>query len=187
MMFLSVDLSNYYNHIIYKNEEIELNEAFHKKTVYGLPHVNNILITDKKRESIKAFDVEFRCACENSIFDNLMCDGQILEVSDTPIRSIAFLGFSEMGTVCDEVKLHTDDHEITVPLIMKTFHSDKFKGIDNVGKNAECKLALYLNGTDGQKHGVFFWRVQFSQQYSLKSIELPANCAVHLFSITLST
>lgn len=184
-MFFSVDLSNYYNHIIYKNEEAEKNEAFHKKTLYGLPHVNNILITEKKKESIQAFDVEFQCARENSIFDNLMCDGQILEVPDVPTRSVAFLGFSEMGTVCDEVKLQTDDHEITIPLIMKTFHSDKFKGIDNVGKNAECKLALYLDGNDEQKHGVFFWRVPLSQTYGLKSIELPFNCAVHLFSITL--
>lgn len=184
-MFFTIDLSKYYNHIIYKNQTVENDINLNKKTIYGLPHFNNILIVDKKRETVRAFNIDFYCACGKSIFDNVMCDGQVIEIERKEIKVIAFLGFCEMGTVCDEVRLHTDNNVISIPLVMKTFHSDNFKGIDDGEKNTDCKLAFYLNGDDKQKHGVFFWQVVLPRNYDINAIELPVNCAMHLFSITL--
>ena len=174
-MCFPLDLSKYYNHIIYKNDSIEDNPDLNKKSIYGLPHFKNIHIIDKKFSS------------ENSIFDNLMCDGQNIYINKNNINNIAFLGFSEMGTVCDEVMINTIDKSVlSVPLVLKTFHSDNFKGIDDGEKNSECKLAFYMNGDDEQKHGVFFWKVNLNKNYDINYLELPVNCSMHLFAITLT-
>ena len=92
-----------------------------------------------------------------------------------------------MGTVCDEVMINTIDKSVlSVPLVLKTFHSDNFKGIDDGEKNSECKLAFYMNGDDEQKHGVFFWKVELLKNCDINSIELPVNCSMHLFAIKYS-
>lgn len=131
--------------------------------------------------------MKFQFALKNNAFDNIMCDGQCVLVDINNIRRISFLGFSEMGTVCDDVKIHTEGGMvITIPLILKTFHSDSFKGIDDEKKNLDCKLAFYMNGDDGQKHGAYFWSINLSKNYNVKLIELPVNCSMHLFAITLN-
>ena len=53
-------------------------------------------------------------------------------------------------------------------------------------KNSECKLAFYMNGDDEQKHGVFFWKVNLNKNYDINYLELPVNCSMHLFAITLT-
>lgn len=186
-MCFPLDLSKYYNHIIYKKDSIEDNSDLNKKSIYGLPHFKNIHIIDKKIGNKNIFNIDFKFSSENNIFDNLMCDGQKIYIDKKNVNNIAFLGFSEMGTVCDEVMINTIDKSVlSVPLVLKTFHSDNFKGIDDGEKNSECKLAFYMNGDDEQKHGVFFWKVELLKNCDINSIELPVNCSMHLFAITLT-
>lgn len=181
-----VDLSHCFNHILFENASIENNPDLNNKAVYGLPHFINIHVVDKKKDVVNVFGEKFCCASQKDIYDNVMCDGQIIMVDDHSVSSVMFLGFCEMGTVRDTVKLHTDDNSvIQVSLILKTFHSDKFKGIDDEGENVQCKLAYYLQGDDGQKHGVYFWKVNLKKAVNIRSIELPINCTMHLMAITL--
>lgn len=180
-----VNLSNYFNHIIYKNIFVENDPVLSNKAIYGLPHYINTYIIDEKNPDVNVFGESFCCASKNDIFDNVVCDGQTIMIDEHDFKSVMFLGFCEMGTVCDTVKLYDGNNNNQIPLILKTFHSDKFKGIDDEGKNSQCKLAFYLNGDDGQKHGVFFWKVEFDENINVNYIELPVNCALHLMAITL--
>ena len=185
MQYSSLNVSKVFNHIFYQNDVIEANSQYNQKNIYGIPHVNNILCTNKKESNREVFGVPFLSASDNDIFDNVMNDGQVINIQKQRIDAIAFLGFSEMGTVCDDVILYSNDKKIFIPLILKTFHTDKFKGIDDIGKNANCKLAFYLDGNDGQKHGVFFWQFNLTNQTSIDAIELPVNCSMHIMGITL--
>lgn len=182
-MLCELDLSSNYNHIIYKQETIP--NSLNLKTIYGIPHTKNIHIVSLKKEKINAFGIDFKCSSINNIFDNIMCDGQIINVERKKINGIAFLGFSEMGTVCDEINLGAKDTIIPMQIVLKTFHTDRFRGIDDIGKNAYCKLAFYVDGDDGQKHGIFFWKINLLEPIVIDFIKLPVNCALHLMAITL--
>ena len=185
-MYFNVNLSKYYNHIIYENKLIESNDKMDKRTIYGLPHNNNINIIDKKELCKTIFGIRFQFAEEGCIFDNLMCDCQTIEIFLKSISEIYLLGFSEMGTVLDEIVLHTsDEKKVVVPFVFKTFHSDSFRGIDNDGINSRCQLAFFANGNDGQKHGVYFWKIDLKKTYNIDYMVLPPNCSMHIMAITV--
>ena len=179
---IMINLSRYYNHIMYKGES---NENFLERSIYGLPHFKNIHIIENKKEYIRYNQIYFHCASNSDIFDNIMCDSKIIEVNKKNISSILFLGFSEMGTVCDEVILHSKNKTKMIPIVLKTFHSDSFRGIDDNEKNKNCQLITYLDGDDGQKHGAYCWKFDLDESIDIDSIELPFNLSMHIMAITL--
>lgn len=120
MQYLPLNLSSIYNHILYHSDEIATNSQYNQKKIYGIPHINNIFSLNKKEAKREIFNIPFLSASDKDIFDNIMSDGQVLNIRKQNIDAIAFLGFSEMGTVCDEVILYSNK---------KNFNTFDFKNV----------------------------------------------------------
>ena len=181
-MSYKLDLSKIYNHIIYKNTQSEETISQTHSYLHG---VNKIHIVEEKVINFRCFNVDFNLDSGNSQFDNISCDGDILYVNNHTCKIICFLGFSEMGTICDNVTLSTSQENIKVPLVLKTFHTNNFKGIDDVGINSNCKIALSCLGDDMQKHYIYFWETDINTENPIIKIQLPVNRTLHILAITL--
>ena len=180
-MSYQIDLSAKYNNIIYRSSPTRSDLENLPQSLHG---VRNIHIIDKKMDNLKCFGIDFKFIYSNK-YDNISCDGEIILIPNNVFKSISFLGFSEMGTICDDVIIQTKTERIKIPLVLKTIHTDNIKGIDDVGPNSNCKEAFACLGDDGQKHYIYFWEYVFEEEHAIKNIKLPVNRALHIMAITL--
>ena len=182
-MYYKVDLSDNYNHTIYK--DINYNKEISKLPI-STHGIKNIHIIEKIKYNLQFFNIEFEWQPNKNLFDNISCDGNFIPIINNSYESISFIGFSEMGTICDDVIISTFERDIQIPLIMKTFHTNNFKGIDDFGPNNDCKKVVSLLGDDNQKHHLYFWKVIFDKYEKITAITLPVNRAIHIMCITLA-
>ena len=181
-----LDISSYFNHKLFESELWDKKEELEKKKYYGIPHTMDIHVINKDLPDRYYDDTIIHEAIKDSLYDNIMCDGQRIEIVPRNIRGITILGFCESGTVRDEIVLHGNGDDIIVPIIMKPFHSDSLKGLNDVGDNKNCQLAFYLDGDDGQKHSVYYWKTAFEANEKISSIELPVNLSIHILEISIN-
>lgn len=186
-MNFCLNLDKYFNHRLFKSYMWEMRTDLEKRKYYGIPHYIDIHIIDKCFTNFSYKGVLFKHNKNaDSSFDNIICDGQYIEMKENLINCIYVLGFCEYGTVCDNIILHTEYKDISVPIVMKTFHSDSLKGLNDVGENKNCEFVFYLNGDDGQKHSVYFWKSIVEKNEKIKGIELPVNLSMHIMALSVN-
>lgn len=167
-----VDISKYCNHSVYENDECRGISCF--------------FLTEKLQGLISCPECEFKIF-SSARNDNIKCDGQKIFISPLKIKKIAFLGYSEYGTVKDAFILHTATSSIKEEFVFKTYQTNNFQGIDDSEINKKSIPVRCLRGSDGQLHNIYSWIVNISCMEEITHIELPINLPLHIMAITLIT
>ena len=180
-------LTPYFNHIILQHEDVETLGLPNIMCQYG---VKGIHLLRQSFDNISVNSLEYTLPQSNGFtvpYDNVLCDGQQIPVESFTAAKICFLGFCELGTVSEQVIVFSDDDAEEVPLLLKTFHTDSFQGLDTIGRNRDCILASQVMGDDGQKHNLYYWDSPISLMRPIVKIELPVNLCMHVMAIMLKS
>ena len=145
-----------------------------------------LFLTEKLQGLISCPECEFKIF-SSARNDNIKCDGQKIFISPLKIKKIAFLGYSEYGTVKDAFILHTATSSIKEEFVFKTYQTNNFQGIDDSEINKKSISVRCLRGSDGQLHNIYSWIVNISCMEEITHIELPKNLSLHIMAITLIT
>lgn len=166
-----LNISKYYNHSNYKNDRCRGVSCFY--------------FIEKIPETISWSNGLFKVFVSGKN-DNIKCDGQKILMPALKIKKIAFLGYSEYGTIKDEFVLHTATSSIKKELVFKTYQTNSFQGIDDNEINKKSTPVLCLHGSDGQMHNVYGWVVDILYPKKIIQMDLPINLSLHIMSITLT-
>ena len=131
--------------------------------------------------------------CENFVFkvfnasDNkiIKCDGQKIPIVPTKIKKIAFLGYSEYGTVKDEILLHTAMSSIQKGIVFRSYQTNSFQGIDDSETNRRSTPLFQLRGSDGQVHNIYYYIAELGSVEEVVQIDIPINLSLYIMAITL--
>ncbi len=181
MKYFSVNLNQYYNHIIFDKPGLnEKNEYLTNHLLgvagYYLTKEEYINFLEYNNE-IKQFETNF-----DGLYDNIMCDGQTITIEQSLIRGISFLGFCEFGTVKESFYYN---HSIAGSFILKTFHTDNWQSIETSEDNIMCQSYIHLFGNDAQKHNIYSYSYIMNENTKINSIILPYNLSMHIIAISL--
>lgn len=178
---MQIDLTSFYNHSIRYNNLLENSDPNLKQSIYG---VYGIVLTDEMDEIEISNSVKFKFNKNiTNGFDNLICDGQTILLSATDIENIYIIGFCELGTVSEIIKIQDTECLHDYEFVLKTFHTNSVQGIDENEKNSKCKLIKKYVGSDGQKHNIFSWQIKLKQKTDISEIILPVNLSLHIMAI----
>ena len=181
-----VDLNEYFNHAMVKSNFWDMYSMDDKISIYGVPHQYNIHIVDDIFMKYQFGDIDFKIE-KNSItqYDNIICDGQTIKINNSDVFKLSIMGFCEYGTVKESIKLYGDDNYV-IDFVLKTFHTDAYKGLNDTGYNTTCKIGTKILGDDGQKHPVYYWSKADFHFSNVYKIELPTNLSLHIFSLSIN-
>lgn len=181
-----LDLTPFYNHLIFLQSDIETAKLSNSKCQYGVKGIH-LLKQSFVSISIKGLDYDLPQHTGSIPYDNLICDGQQITVEAFMAVKICFLGFCELGTVSERVVVYSEKASEEVSMLFKTFHTDSFQGLDTIGKNKDCILASQVMGDDGQMHNLYYWECPITLTHPIIRIELPVNLSMHVMSILLKS
>lgn len=179
---MQLDLSPYFNHTIKYNKEIENLSDSEKKVIYGINEI--VLAEDFDTELYSDTNISFNLHANSSnVFDNIVCDGQIIPVFLKNIKTISIMGFTDYGTVSDSMTIvNYENEKKELSFVLKTFHTNANQSVEN-NKTKRCVLLKQYMGNDGQKHNIFSYNNSFDIITDIKQIILPINLSLHVMSI----
>lgn len=180
--FKVLDIKKLMNHkVLYKLENIDSISLFDKSEIYLIYPKEGLKLDEI--ELCNEYIYEFN---GNRDYDNIICEGQVINFPMQNIREILIIGYCDFGTVSDYLDIIGENYIEKCEFVMKTIQSDSWQGIDNSIKNVNCKTAFSMMGHDGQKHKIYYWKA--STENKLKkysSIKLPFNISIHIISIVI--
>ena len=179
--FNVLNLRQWANHkVCYKRENFKQTVKKELFEIYLMEPFNGIQYETSEihDEYLPEFNAE-------SIYDNVVCEGQLIEFPPQRVNEILIVGYCDFGTVSDYLSLMGDENIEKCEFIMKTIQSDSWQGIDNNKKNINCKTAFSLLDDEGQKHKIYYWKIKPKNKLTYKAISLPFNISIHIISIVL--
>ncbi len=179
--FTVLNLKPWINHkAYYKQENFKQTVKKELFEIYLMEPFNGIQYEtpEIRNEYLSEFNAE-------NIYDNVVCEGQLIEFTPRRVDEILIIGYCDFGTVSDYLNLSGDDDTEKCEFVMKTIQSDSWQGIENNKKNINCKTAFSLLDDEGQKHKIYYWKIKPKNQLTYKAISLPFNISIHIISIVL--
>lgn len=184
-MNVFVNLNHYYNHAVFYNHSFEDSQGNDYDDIYRIAGVS--LVGQPSDLNVDVYNCPFRCG--NNVynnFDNVVCEGQTVDVDFDRANRLCILGFCDYGTVRDTLTITTLMMKIKCDFILKTFHTFDYQAINDSEENEKCKLARKLRGSDGQKRNIYFWEINMPHEIiGPGKIVLPFNPSLHILAMTL--
>lgn len=175
-MFLN--LFDFYNHIIFEKKHIDDSICLNK-AIYGIDGIVLVEVPNMYDMCISIKDL-FN---HQKLYDNIVCDGQVVFTNLNSVKKINIIGFSEYGTVHDELIIVTDENKhFSFEFALKTFHTNYNHSIENV-INKKCTRFCSALGSDGQIHNFFSYEINLKKSTNIKEIKLPINLSIHIVGI----
>ena len=172
-----VDLIDFYNHIILPKGNIP-ESVSSNKSVFG---VNGVVLVEQPILPNKNCLIQ----SNNGFFDNIVCDGQAINTDLCMVKKLTIVGFSELGTVKENIIITHEDEEYRYEFVMKTFHTNYNYSVENT-LNKKCKRISVALGSDGQNHNIFSYDIDLKTPIKIKRLLLPVNLSVHILFIEYS-
>lgn len=178
-----IDLTNVYNNklILNKFDDIDINDNsdyFLYDSFYRFIDMNNIkvpFVFPKKNDSY------------NLVYDNISCEGQIINLNQKSYKSIYFIGLCEWGDMRGEVTLNfINGISINSDIFFYDWYRIKEEFFMHDIKDLNCSILKVLKTTKGKK-SLYIYNYHFCDMDNIfESIQLPFIPNMHIFSITLA-
>lgn len=124
---------------------------------------------------------------EKSVFDNVLCKGQTIEVEEHDINTIYFVGFSVYGNHSEELKVHYVDG--TIQKIVFGLTDWWIKPHFNERAVWQGRSVIWTKGKariDNNPHYIYGVKLTLKRNSGVKAIELPFCENMHIFSIAVA-
>lgn len=178
-----IDLTNIYNNKLILNEFDDINindnsDYFLYDSFHSFIDMNNIEIP---------FVFPKNNNLSNLFYDNISCEGQIINLNKKCYKSIYFIGLCEWGDMRGELTLNSiNGMTMSSDIFFYDWYRIKEEFFIHDMKDSNCSLLKVLKTTNGQK-SIFIYNYQFSNMNNIfESIQLPFIPNMHIFSMTLA-
>lgn len=178
---ICINLEPYFNNRAFENEK----NRKYKADFTGLDSfiLKNDFICGR---IIKYNTYQFELAhITNDVYDNIQCNGQIIELPKKEVKKIIFLGCSTQGSYSKQMTVYGENNTSEqIELMFADSYYPVAEFVQDIVWSAQCSVDYEKKGVAYDCH-FYACECEIKELHTIQSIKLPMCMNMHIFAITL--